>query len=393
MSRSLTKPTGDAVKAKGQGVFCGDVELDVTKSADGKTWLYDQTRNIHTLLGAYLPSYSAVAQYPEYKPDEKDYTAYLLDSPFASYLGAEANEDYKAYKVNKLTITKLMAEDLSEEMYNLNLPQNIFIGFRYGMDTDLKKSEGAVESIEMTINQLPFELDLSEYQKVLPREGMTVTLYPEEGKMQKFMFKPDATGTVSFKNKFIEASMTYEPSSDPVADVHWGMGKTYDFYKTVFNRNSYDDKGGPIYNLIYVPDDEKDYPLASTPNNAMAESERKPYPMIYGLGEWVEKLGHPLMKPVVELSVMSHEFTHIVTDQTAKLEYLGESGALNESFSDLMGISCQKWVEGENTGWLMGDDGLMIVKANMRDMQYPKTVSWSLTPTRIKVNTGLILRI
>ncbi|MGC3150499.1 M4 family metallopeptidase, partial [Enterococcus faecalis] len=37
------------------------------------------------------------------------------------------------------------------------------------------------------------------------------------------------------------------------------------------------------------------------------------------------------------LDVVGHEMTHGVTEQTAGLEYLGQSGALNESYSDLMG--------------------------------------------------------
>ena len=42
------------------------------------------------------------------------------------------------------------------------------------------------------------------------------------------------------------------------------------------------------------------------------------------------------------LDVVGHEMTHGVTEHTAGLEYLGQSGALNESYSDLMGyiISC-----------------------------------------------------
>lgn len=37
------------------------------------------------------------------------------------------------------------------------------------------------------------------------------------------------------------------------------------------------------------------------------------------------------------LDVVGHEMTHGVTEHTAGLEYLGQSGALNESYSDLMG--------------------------------------------------------
>ncbi|HRC33173.1 MAG TPA: M4 family metallopeptidase, partial [Bacteroidia bacterium] len=55
------------------------------------------------------------------------------------------------------------------------------------------------------------------------------------------------------------------------------------------------------------------------------------------------------------LDIMGHEFTHGVTQDEAGLIYNKESGALNESFSDIFG----DMVESYNTGindWLVGDD-------------------------------------
>lgn len=69
---------------------------------------------------------------------------------------------------------------------------------------------------------------------------------------------------------------------------------------------------------------------------------------------------------------MAHEFSHLVTNSTANLEYAGESGALNEAFSDMMGISVKKYVKGDETSWLIGGDGLMLNYSNMRDMANPE---------------------
>ena len=41
--------------------------------------------------------------------------------------------------------------------------------------------------------------------------------------------------------------------------------------------------------------------------------------------------------PLVELDVVAHELTHGVTQYEANLQYYYESGALNESFSDIFG--------------------------------------------------------
>lgn len=55
------------------------------------------------------------------------------------------------------------------------------------------------------------------------------------------------------------------------------------------------------------------------------------------------------------LDILAHEFTHGVTQYSAGLEYEGESGALNESFSDIFG----EWVEFDEFNahdWFMGGD-------------------------------------
>jgi bacillolysin len=43
------------------------------------------------------------------------------------------------------------------------------------------------------------------------------------------------------------------------------------------------------------------------------------------------------------LDIIAHELTHGVTEKSAGLVYQGQSGALNESFSDILGIIIQNW--------------------------------------------------
>lgn len=54
----------------------------------------------------------------------------------------------------------------------------------------------------------------------------------------------------------------------------------------------------------------------------------------------------------VTLDLLAHEFTHGVIDNTSKLVYQGESGALNESFADIMAamIDCCDWLIAEDVG-------------------------------------------
>ena len=48
--------------------------------------------------------------------------------------------------------------------------------------------------------------------------------------------------------------------------------------------------------------------------------------------------GKSLMSLSVDLDVVGHEMFHGVTDMTSRLEYALQSGALNESYSDIFGV-------------------------------------------------------
>lgn len=55
------------------------------------------------------------------------------------------------------------------------------------------------------------------------------------------------------------------------------------------------------------------------------------------------------------LDVVAHELTHGVTDYTSGLEYQGESGALNEAFSDMVGVAVEAYFQPQGTGLLRAD--------------------------------------
>ncbi len=164
----------------------------------------------------------------------------------------------------------------------------------------------------------------------------------------------------------------YAIRRNPEVDAHWGMIETYDFYKEVFNRNSFDNKGSEILQLLNPPADEF---FSTMPNNAYASAwnyqgtvieDMFPSYMVYGYGDGL------MMTPVVALDVMAHEFTHMVTDFNGHggLEYAGESGALNESFSDIMGFSVEQYVLGDDD-YLIGEE-VEVHSEFMRSMKDPK---------------------
>jgi len=118
-----------------------------------------------------------------------------------------------------------------------------------------------------------------------------------------------------------------------------GTGATYDFYKNVFNRDSYDDAGSQLVSSVHV---------GVNYNNAYWDPVLKQ--MAYGDGDGVE-FG-PLSLGV---DVTAHELTHGVTQATADLVYAKEPGALNEAISDIFG-ECAEAYGARALDWKIGDD-------------------------------------
>jgi Zn-dependent metalloprotease len=116
-----------------------------------------------------------------------------------------------------------------------------------------------------------------------------------------------------------------ERSDDPIAQAaHDNAGVTYDYYVNTFKRDGIDAKGGAIVSTVHYGSDPQDA------QNAAWIGQRQQ--MIYGDGGKVFK---PL---AYGLDVVGHELTHGVTDNSSQLIYQGQSGALNESYSDFFGV-------------------------------------------------------
>jgi len=107
-------------------------------------------------------------------------------------------------------------------------------------------------------------------------------------------------------------------------------GDTYDFYREVFGRNSLDDAGMTLISSVHVGEADSSgryRPL----DNAFWDGGQ----MAYGDGD-----GRVFARFTGSLDVVAHELTHGVQSFTSNLDYAGQSGALNEHFSDVFGCSC-----------------------------------------------------
>lgn len=134
------------------------------------------------------------------------------------------------------------------------------------------------------------------------------------------------------------------PPTDTVAKIAYdNTGTTYDCYKDLFARDSYDGVGAELVSYVHVT--QSGGPLLNAFWDGME--------MVYGDGD-----GTQFGQFVRALDVTAHELTHAVTEKTAGLAYQNESGALNEATSDILGATCEAYKAGAvsaNT-WKVGED-------------------------------------
>ncbi|HEV2953899.1 MAG TPA: M4 family metallopeptidase [Candidatus Dormibacteraeota bacterium] len=132
-----------------------------------------------------------------------------------------------------------------------------------------------------------------------------------------------------------------EPSGQDLAvnEAYDGLGATHSFYWDLFRRDSIDDRGMGLEGVVHYGIDF---------DNAMWDGAR----MLFGDGD-----GQILTRTTAALDVIGHELTHGVTQYTANLIYIAQSGALNESISDVFGMLIKQRHLGRTAAqsdWLVG---------------------------------------
>lgn len=157
------------------------------------------------------------------------------------------------------------------------------------------------------------------------------------------------------------------PTNDAAVDEAYdGAGHTYDLYNEIFERNSIDNRGMELISTVH-------YGIGF--DNAFWNGEQ----MAYGDGD--EDLpGSERMfnRFTIALDIIGHELAHGVTQHEAGLVYRNQSGALNESMSDVFGSLVKQYKlkqTAEQANWLIGE-GLFTRNVNaqaIRSMKAPGT--------------------
>ncbi|MBI1863013.1 M4 family metallopeptidase [Candidatus Microgenomates bacterium] len=141
----------------------------------------------------------------------------------------------------------------------------------------------------------------------------------------------DPSGSCSLKR--VEGS----PASGVAdADSMFGfLGDIYTFYSGKMQRDSYDNHGGQVKAFVNLPAEINGEKLC--PNARWLHKDTTTENQLQVCPGWVTK------------DVVAHEMTHGVVEYTANLDFLNQSGALNEAIADT-------FASGVDDDWQIGED-------------------------------------
>jgi len=151
-----------------------------------------------------------------------------------------------------------------------------------------------------------------------------------------------------------------ETGDQETDEAYAGVQEVLAMYSEVYGRTSFDDNGADVLATVHFD---------NAYDNAFWNGEQ----LVFGDGDgtYFQRFTNPV-------DIIGHEFTHAVTQYTAGLTYQGQSGALNESMSDVFGISLKQKLAGQSAAeadWLIGE-GIFTAQVQgvaLRSMKDPGT--------------------
>ena len=204
--------------------------------------------------------------------------------------------------------------------------------------------------------------------------------------LRTYDMKGNIARTINILNGF-EPLLTSDRASDSdntwtdsvSVDAHAYAGYVYDYYFKRFNRRGLDNNNFQILSIVHpatrtnnvavinsIPDFFVNAFYLGGFSGVIVYGEGLPSSLTYGLQNWNYLAGG--------LDVVGHELTHGVTEFTSNLIYQNESGALNESFSDMIGTSIEFFFQPVGTGPLKADYQIgedVVTPGGLRSMANP----------------------
>ncbi|MFQ6170980.1 protealysin inhibitor emfourin [Oryzobacter sp. R7] len=170
----------------------------------------------------------------------------------------------------------------------------------------------------------------------------------------------DAAGGTTLPGTLVRAEGAPATDDREVTEAYDGLGATWQLWQEVYGRNSLDGRGLPLVATVHYG---RQY------DNAFWDGSQ----MVFGDGDGV------IFQPFTRsLDVIGHELAHGVTQYTSGLNYQDQSGALNESVSDVFGVLVKQRLLGQTADeadWLVGAEllGDDVEGVALRSMAAPGT--------------------
>lgn len=213
--------------------------------------------------------------------------------------------------------------------------------------------DAAVQSLETTANLIAKR----SIRGIMPQLDRSLELTAITGQLcRKIM---DA------KHVQLAAGAVVRSENDsPIADqdanrAYDGAGFVYKFLKEVLGRNSFDNMGAPLTGVVHY---------GTMYDNAFWDGRQ----MVYGDGD-----GVLFNSFTSDQTILTHEHIHGLTQNICNLSYEHESGALNESISDVFASAADQWAKGQSfadADWIIGRSIVKRVKGvGVRSLKAPGT--------------------
>ena len=205
-------------------------------------------------------------------------------------------------------------------------------------------------------NHIDTWFDGSNYQMIDYTRQLNNNIHGHNGQMpdNSFIFTY-ITGSTLPGSMAVDADNVWDDPNiqAPAVDGYTYTSLYYDWLLREFGRNGYNDEGASMLTIVNYSGDGD--------NNAYWDGSRIVV-WSWSVG-WRSLAGCP--------DVIAHEWSHAVTERTSGLIYQKEPGALNESFSDMMGAAFEFAHDTLDVpDWYMGENG--VISGNgFRLMAYP----------------------
>jgi Zn-dependent metalloprotease len=164
----------------------------------------------------------------------------------------------------------------------------------------------------------------------------------------------------------LPGKLVRHPWSAAAVSAHTNAAVVATFLRDVLKRNNVDNMGGKIVSTVNCV--VKQFERGSKGSNIWLNALWNGTQMLYGQAPYDDRL----KSLASSLDVVAHELFHGVTSHTARLIYQGETGALNESYSDIFGTIISNYAEPNiaKWDWRIGD-GIVSGLDALRSMQDP----------------------